>query len=320
MMVFLREAWRRLLGSVAGARHEEELAAELDAHLDLLADEHRRRGLSAAEARRAAARQFGALDATKEVYRDQRGLPALDAFVRDLRHTRRLMARAPAFYLSLVLVLGGTIALCTIIVCAVHGILLRPLPYGQAARLVRVSEITPEGGQFAVSGANYLSWREARDVFDDLALFRARTFELSGAPPERIPGALVSANLFRLLRASPHLGRAFLSQEDTFGHDAVVVISHRLWQRRFDGRADIIGTSVRVDDAPHIIVGVLAEDFEFPAARTEFAGDAVEMIVPLEWTPAMWTDRANHTWRVLGRLRDGVTLGDARQRMTAVGA
>lgn len=318
-MRVLRRLWVRFIGTLRGARRDDELSAEIDAHVQMQIEDKLRMGMSPQEARRAALVELGGIEAAKEAYRDQRGLPLIDVFLRDVRHAARRFWREPAFHLAVVLVLACTTALCIVIFSAAYAILLRPLPYTDPHRLVRVHETAPDGERWAATAGNFHAWQEQATVFEDLVAFNAQTFELRGARgPERVQGARVSARLLDALGVRPALGRTFLPGEDEAGRADVVLISHRFWMRYFDGDPRVVGKLVPVGASRKRVVGVLPAGFEFPAARSEFSGDAVEMLEPVDWSPEGRTDRGNRTWRVIGRLPEDMSLAEARQGMAIV--
>ena len=165
---------------------------------------------------------------------------------RDLRYAVRQLARSPGFTAIAVLTLALGIGANTAIFSVVNAVLLRPLPYREPERLVRINETRPDGTTNAVSYPNFLDWSRQGGEVGSLALFRTLTFTVSGdGEPARHAGALVTSGFFRVLGVEPEAGRYFAEGEDRPGADAVAVIGHGLWQRRFGGARDVVGTHPR---------------------------------------------------------------------------
>lgn len=318
-MKVLRRFLRRLSGTVLGQRDDGRIREELAEHHTLLAEEFVRAGFPLDEAQRRARLKLGATEATVEAYRDERALPVMDALTRDVRHSIRMFKHEPGLHLSVVLVLAGTIGLCTVVFGAADAILLRPLPYRDANRLVRVHETTPAGQRFAVSAATLFAWQQSIEEFQDVMAFRARTFEWQGpAVAERIQGAMVSASFLEVLGVQPFLGRVFVQGEDEAGRSNVVLVSHGFWTRHFGADANTLGQDIRLGPATYRLVGVLPPGFELPVARSEFSGELVDVFVPIDWTPDARADRDNRTWRVIARLRDRASIAQAQAATTAL--
>src|SRR5437870_3853575 len=185
--------WRRLVSVFRKQRLDRELDEELRSHLQMLVDEYLRRGMSLAEARHAALRSFGGVGQVAEAYRDQRGLPALDNFVRDVRYAGRTLARSPGFALSASGILALGIAASTTTFSLANAVLFRPLPFPDPEQLVSVFEWTPKGNREGVSPATFLDWRAQNRCFINLATSRGLDINLTGSgEPEQLGGASVS--------------------------------------------------------------------------------------------------------------------------------
>jgi putative ABC transport system permease protein len=233
--------------------------------------------------------------------------------VQDLRYAVRQLIRAPAFTAIAVLTLGLGIGANTAIFSVVNAVLLRPLPYPEPSRLVSVAEQRPNGATNVVSYPNFLDWR--RDgALESAALSRTLSLNVAGAEaPERIAGALVSADFFRVLGLVPTSGRYFLEGEDTPGRDRVAVIGHGLWQRRFGGDPSVLGRSLTVDGRPLTIVGIASPGLRYP--------EEAELWIPVSQDePALLEARGLHAYQVIGRLGAGQTLGHASARLEALAA
>src|SRR5688572_11306577 len=188
------------------------------------------------------------------------------------RVAMRLLVKQPTFTAAVVLTLALGIGATTAMFSVVYGVLLRPLPYGDADRLVRVwTTFKPSLGRGAVSAANGRDWRAENRVFEDLALVHSSpSFNFIGPrEPERLRGARVSASLFPILKVSPLLGRTFTEQENAIGNENVVVLSHGLWNRHFGGDPAIVGRAIPLNGVPTTVVGVMRPGFHYPSREFE---------------------------------------------------
>jgi putative ABC transport system permease protein len=316
-MRILRRTWKRLTGTFASARRERELAAELEAHLEMQTEDNLARGLSPAEARRQALLKFGGVESAKESYRDQRGLPQLDALAQDTRYAFRAMRKNPGFTAVAVLSLALGIAATTAIFSIVNSTLLAPLPYGDPGRLVTISL---DG---AITAPLFESFRQEARSLEQAALFVNVSLNLAGSgEPERVPAARVSAGLFNLLGAQPRLGRTFTAEEDQPGRDAVVVIGDGLWKRRFGGDPRVLGRKVIVNGVPQTIVGIMPPGFQFPDGPElpSFVGPFPPAQI---WRPmalADWerTCAGCFNFGMIARLRPGVPPEAARAELLTI--
>jgi putative ABC transport system permease protein len=241
----------------------------------------------------------------------------MHAFVRDARYAGRLLVKQPGVTLIALLTLAIGIGGNTAIFSAVDALLLRPLPYAEPDRLVKVWEKRTAEGVLAnvVAPADFLDWAQMNTVFEDMAAYTAITADLTGAgEPVRLFAAGVSPTFFDILRVRPALGRTFRREEATPGQHEVVILAHSLWQARFGSDAAAVGRKIALNGTPHEIVGVLAADFEFPDA-------AIELWAPMPLTggPTPPT-RSNHQLEVFARMKPGVTIDTARADMDRVGA
>jgi putative ABC transport system permease protein len=231
----------------------------------------------------------------------------------DLRYALRQLTRSPGFTAVAVLTLGLGIGANTAIFSVVNVVLLRPLPYPEPSRLVSVAERRPNGATNVVSYPNFLDWLKD-GAMESLALGRTLSFNVGGAEgPERVAGALVSADYFTVLGLTPTAGRYFLEGEDTPGKDRVAVIGHGLWQRHFGGDPGVLGRKVTVDGQALTIVGVAPAGFEYP--------EETELWTPISRDePDLLEARGLHAYEVIGRLRAGQTIEAATSRLQALAA
>jgi putative ABC transport system permease protein len=237
----------------------------------------------------------------------------MDTLRHDLRYAIRQLVRSPGFTAVAVLTLGLGIGANTAIFSVVNAVLLRPLPYPESSRLVSVAERRPNGATNTVAYQNFLDWRK-HGPLRSLALLRTQSFNVGGADrPERVAGALVSADYFRVLGLEPAAGRYFLDGEDSPGRDQVAVIGHGLWQRRFGSDPSAVGRTLAVDGRALTVIGVAPAGFRV-AEETEV------------WTPVSLDDprlleaRGLHAYEVIGRLGEGQTLAQVSGRLEAVAA
>jgi putative ABC transport system permease protein len=235
----------------------------------------------------------------------------LGDMVRDTRYGIRQLAKTPGFTLVAILTLALGIGATSAMFSVINGVLLRPLPYGDPDDLVRVYEVVPQYGRFSVAPASFLDWRQQNTVFERIAAVSARSTTFRGADgPERITSAAVSWDAFELLRVEPILGRGFTKDEDTPGSDAVVVLSHGMWQRRFGGDRSVLQRTISLDGRPVTIVGVMPPDFYFPARATD-------LWTPIALDPAN-ASRGGHFLLVIARMKLGVSVQQAGAEMKTI--
>ena len=239
---------------------ERELDDELNFHLEREAAQNLRDGMNADDARYSALKSFGAMERSKEECRDARGVRLLEEFLQDLRYGRRLLAKNPGFSAIAIVTLALGIGANTAIFSVVNAFLLRPLPYGDADRLVMVDS-QQRGQSMGVSFPDYEDWRRQNNVFDDLAFFNLRwNANLDfGNETETLSLTFGTANLFSTLQVAPLLGHGPTAEEA----DAVL-LSHGLWQRRFGSDPQILGRQLRIDGRSMTVSGVMPPGFRFP--------------------------------------------------------
>jgi hypothetical protein len=311
----MKEAWRRLIMFFRRRRLDAELEEELRFHLDMAAAEYQQSGMSPEEARYAARRQFGNTLRVRETAREFWGWRHLDELVGDIRLSLRMLARRRTLTLtalmSLALGIGGAVAIYTII----HSLLLRPLPYRDPDRLVTVWAALPDHPAAEVPPlSDYAAWRERNSFFEEMAALLLKTeINLTGdGPPEWLEGQKATSNLFPLLGVQPELGRSFLPGDETGGAAPVAIISHGLWQRRFNGDVRVLGKIIGIDGVGHEVIGVMPEGFGIPDPRAE-------VWTPFDLRPAAVRESPYHV-RVLARLKPGTNLRSAREMMTGLAA
>ncbi len=240
----------------------------------------------------------------------------------DLQYAARSLRKSPGFTATAILTLALGVGANSAVFSLINAVLLRPLPYAQPERLVLVWESAPFFGlrDSPVAPANYADWRARSKSFEEMGALETNRFRLAGeGSPELVEGSLVSASLFRALRTEPRLGRVFRDEEDRPGAPKVAVLSEMFWRRRFNSDTGIIGRTIRLNDAPYTIVGVLAAGTEPPAEYSDRIG---EIYAPFgsEYSEQDLANRGRHNWMVIARLRPGVSLKEGDGEMQSIGA
>ena len=296
-------------------RAEADLDDELQAFIDMAAADHVRDGATSSNARRLAVLQLGGVEQAKERVRTARHGAWLDAAGRDVRYGLRQVRRNPAFSAIAIATLALGIGGITAMFSAFDAVLIRPLPYPEADRLVMIWDAMGEKdvtSRHNATPAEWIEWRRLNTVFTDLACSQPGDVTLSGdGDPEQVPARKVTWNFWSVLDVQPAVGRVFTEDEDTKSVP-VVIISHGLWQRRFGGASDIIGRTISLNDQPYEVIGVTPRNFYFLPSRD------IDIWMPASFPPWM---RRNFTWhdaQIVARLKPGVTLQQVRESMTAL--
>jgi predicted permease len=299
---WLTSVARRLAALWRRGRLRQDLEEELGHHLALRAEHYAAEGLDADEAARAARRRFGNALALREACEDAWTFVRLETLAQDIRFALRVLAKSPGFtavaVLSLALGIGANTAMFTLL----NAMLLRPLPYPAAERLVRLTGFYPKGAVQALQE-------------------QSRTLEIAGVGPEaafnltgqgqalRVAGSAVSANLFAVLGRRAARGRTFAAGEDRPGRDRLVILGYEVWRTRFGADPSAVGRAVMVDGVAREIVGVMPPGFHFPSG-------SAQIWIPLRLDPARTEDYWGFGWMpVVARLRPSVTLADAQQEL-----
>ena len=238
----------------------------------------------------------------------------MENLVQDLRYGVRMLLQKPAFTFVVVLALAVGIGANSAIFSVVNAVLLRPLPYADPERLVMIwmdnsrINIAEDWHSFP----NYTDYRDHNEVLELIAAFNNRSFNITGSgEPERVQGAWMTTSLLPLLGVAPALGRNFSSEEEQPGKDQVVIIGHGLWQRRFGGDPNILEQTIMLNGNPRTVIGVMPEGFAFPAKDSE-------MWVPIALTQQQMAARNSIAYQVIGRIKPGVTFGQAKANLETV--
>ncbi len=244
----------------------------------------------------------------------------MENLLQDLRYAARLLARQPGFTLVAVLTLALGIGANTALFSIVNGVLLRPLPYPEPERLVWFHETQPALSQAPFSAADFLDYRIQNQSFENIAAGRPLNYNLTGAgQPERVRGAVVTSNFFSLLGVAPGLGRAFLAEEGRAGTPRVAVLRYGFWQSRFGGDPALLGKTIRLNDEPVTVVGVMPAGFTFYQGVDLWLNprNVVPEVFP-NFTGELLTNRNMHYLNVLGRLKPSWTLAAAQADIDAI--
>lgn len=303
--------WRSRLRALWNwSRQESELDEEIRFHLSEEADERAAAGLTADEARFAAKKDFGNEAWIREETREVWGWRSAERLIQDVRYGVRTMRRYQSSSAVAVLTLALGISATTAILNVVNALLLRPLPFTDANRLVVLFATSPKRGIYrdTTSFLDFSAWKDQSHAFTDAAAYRQDPFNVTGdGAPEPVMGLRASNELLSVLGVSPVIGRIFDKQEQQ-GNQAVVVISHGLWMRRYGSDPRILGRTILLNEVSHSVVGVLQPGFQFPPFHN------THVIVPVPERPC----RSCGYIRVVARLKPGVPASAAQQELDAI--
>ena len=305
----LLRGWRRLIALTHKQQLDRELDDEIAAHIELMEREGIARGLSSEAARTAAYRKFGGVEGMKETHRYRRSFMWLEALARDARYGFARVQREPGFAGVVIGVLALGIGANVAMFSVLDAVLLRPLPFAQPDRIVRVWDAPRPGITNATTTSDYFDWQSAPE-FDALSAERDIAEGLEGdRQPVRLLGKEVTAEYFKVFGVSLLMGRTWTSDEQRANSRPALVLSHAAWQTHFGGAPDILDRHPVLGGEPHDILGVLAPG-AFDRDRTAF------------WRPLTLTrdaaQRKIHWLTVHGRLKPGATYDSARQRLNAM--
>ena len=313
----LRDLLFRLRALLLRRTVDGEIDDELRFHRERQLAAYEREGLSAAEARRRLAIEFGGLGQVKESVHDAHGISWLEHLARDVRYAVRSLARTPAFTMvaaaTIALGIGANIAIFSV----VYGLLLRPLPYANPSGLIVLRETTPKVGEVSVSYPNFVDWRAGSRAFAAMSVVADLDVDLGGvSQPEMLGAEAVSSDYLPMLGVRPAIGRAFTADEDRAGTAPVAILTYALWQQRFGGDRGLVGRTITLDRKPVTVVGVLPADFR-----------GLQPISVLEPIGTWLTGNDGASERgsrgdttVVARLAAGATIDSARAEMDGIAA
>ncbi len=312
-MTWLRIFSARLRGLFRKRHLDKDLDSELLTHLEMLTEQNIRKGMTPDEAQHAARREFGGVEQTKELYRDQRSIQFLDALAQDLRFAVRGLGKRPGFAMVAILTLALGIGSTTAVFSVVDRILFRSLPYPHDERLVSFGDKAPFEPNEFVLGPDYVDWRKAQTPFESVTSFvpGGADCDLTEQNPFRLKCALVEATFLPTFEIQPFLGRNFTSDEDRPNAPRVALISYGLWRSRFASDRNLPGRTISLDRRPTVVVGVLPEQFEMPNLGHD------DILVPAALDGS--TDRGPNARQVIlrafARLKPGITIKQAAAAM-----
>ena len=307
----------RLRALIFRAREERELEEEIRFHIDMEAEQQRKRGIDAAEATRLGMIAFGSVERIKEDVRDARGTRFLEESAGDVSWSLRTLRRSPRFAIVAVLTLALGIGGTTAVFSAVNAVLLEPLPYAQPGQLVRLYQYKdghPDAPTY-VTDAHFRAFQRDLASFSALAAvydYSDHGADIGGAgSAERIHTLPITARYFDVLRVKPFLGRSFEESDDRGA--PLVILSNALWKRHFASDPAVIGQTLDMDGVPRTIVGVMPDGFSDPVSGS------IDAWLPTEIDPTDLSPR-NHYLTVMGRLAPGIEIDRARAELKALDA
>ncbi|MGA2738766.1 MAG: ABC transporter permease [Bryobacteraceae bacterium] len=320
----LRRGWdifrMRLRSVTRRNRVEEDLDKELRFHLDQQLSENLAAGMPPAEAHRAALRKLGGVTQIQEECRDMRRTDYIENLSRDLRYALRSLRKSPAFTAVILLTLALSIGANSAIFSVIDGVLLRPLPYPDADRIVRVFFHSASYPRFPLNPFDFRDFRARNRSFESLAGFTRADLQLSGTgQPERFTGFAVTAGFFHTLGLHPARGHEFTANNEVPGNQMQAILSDRLWRNRFAADPNILGRKITLDSQPFTVVAVMPPGTEHPG--NEYNGVAHGETVDVWWPFAFRGDaahRGSHYLEAIGRLKPGVTSRQAQAEMGAL--
>src|SRR5262245_35652292 len=316
-MEMLSKFRTRLCALLRKSEMERELDDELRFHIEQQTEQNIRMGMNPEEARDAARKAFGGVEQAKERSRDARGLRWIEDLWQDLRYGVRMLIKNPGFAIISALTLALGIGANSAIFSVVNAVLLNPFAYPEANQIMFLSNYIlsrPEDSR-SVAYPNFLDWQKQQTVFTHLAAARNQTFNLTGGDePVQVNGAIISPEAFPLLAVPPFLGRVFTEQDSRLDSARTVVLSYAFWRRRFGGENSVIGRTLLLDNHVYTVIGVMPPRFKFWWAEV--------------WAPyGLFENEPSVTNRnfgignaVVGRLKPGVTIAQARAEMSAIAA
>jgi predicted permease len=304
-MSFLSGWWRRITRGREAGDLEHGLDEEVRFHIDQQIEKNMRQGMTPDDARRAAFVRFGGVEGSKEQVRDEFRPALLQDFARDMKIGARRLWRAKGFAVVAVMTIGLGTGAATAVFSVVNDVLLRPLPYPASDHLVLLYQLDKNGRKSRnVSGPNVDDWQTMTHSFAGIARMASwgPTPAASGEQSTMAVTGLVSKEFFDVIGVHPIIGRAFIDAEQKVGAPPVAIISRSLWRRAMESRTDLGATPLRIGGGMYTVVGVMPEGFDFP--------DGTGIWLPGE-SIAQSKSRTAHNYRVVARLRDGVSLESA---------
>jgi putative ABC transport system permease protein len=297
----------------------DDIDEEMRLHVELETEANIERGMKPEDARRSALRTFGNLGSIRDTAYAIRGGGMIETLLQDIRYGARVLAKHRAFTVVAVLTLALGIGANTAIFSVVNELLLRPLPFRDADRLVMLWEVTPEGRhQNTTSRANFLAWREQSKSFEGMAAFSDQRLNLTGAgEPEEVAVQFATPNLFQVLGVEPILGRRLTEDDGRADAAPVAVLSYGLWQRRFGADPRIVGKPITLNSVPFTVVGVLPQGFQWHIRSRSGTSRPAEIWTALDM-PTEGSGMRGRFLSTVARLKQGVTPEQAEAEMKTI--
>src|SRR5580658_7116730 len=312
-----RNLFRVLTGR---GKFEDGMSEELRFHMEQFADDLVSRGVSPEEAARLARIEFGSLHNVKSDCREARGLQLMDELLRELRYSTRLLRKTPGFTVTALLTLAICLGANLTIFAVMESILLRPLPFPEAGRLVTMFNTYPKAGveRDGSSITNYYERRGHIPAFASLSLYSHGASIIGEAgSTERAQLTFVSAEFFTTLGVGPAFGRAFTEAETTYKTNNVAILTDVFWRQRFHGDPNAIGRQIRVDGVPKTVIGILPPSFRFLSSEAR-------LYLPFASSPEDRAPSERHSGgnskQLIARLKPGATLEQAQSQIDAQNA
>jgi predicted permease len=304
-------------------RRYDDLSVSIHEHIEERTEELIEEGMARGQAEQKARREFGNVTLIQERSREIWQWAMLESILADTKYAARQMRKSLTFTITCVLTLALGVGANTAIFSIINTVLLHPLPYYNPNRLVLVSENMPQEGSsdVGVSAQEYLDYQHQNHVSSEVAAFETTGFNLTGiGHPERINAAQISATALPLLGVTPELGRNFTSEEDRYGSNHVVLLSHSLWQDRYGADPGILGKAIPLDETPYTVVGVMPASFRFPLDAAP-PSERASLWLPMAFTPSV-LDPNNRTMEFgvgfIGSLKPGLTPQQAQSDMNQI--
>ena len=320
-----RRRWLFRLAFFSARRARQEMDEEIAFHLATRAEEFARRGMSRDEAMAEAVRRFGGDPATFDAARRRLYQSAarredrmrlhdqLEAFRQDVRYALRGIRARPGFAAAIIFTIALGVGANTTIFSVVNAVLLRPLPYDDASRVVVVWNHWPGWPRTWLSAPEVYDYAGQTEVFESFTAYTSGSVNLTGdGEPERVVGGIIDAKALPVLGVRPLLGRNMTAEEDAPNGPSVVLLSYDLWARRFGASPAVVGRQILLNGSSYLVIGVLPKAFRLP---TEFTGDHAQLFLPLRLGPPNENDRGSHGFLAAARLRPGVSPTRAEARV-----
>jgi putative ABC transport system permease protein len=308
---------RRIANLFHRSKLDQEIEAELRAHIEMRTADNIAAGMSLEEARRQAVLRFGSRAAMKERVIAADLQMFLDSLWQDLCYELRMLRKSPGFATVAVLTLALGIGANTAVFSMLNRVLLRPLPYRDPAHLVWVTQFAPRMDSTTVPAATFLAWRNWSHSFQDVAAYVDHlcdgNFSSSGEPVRLDRCAEVTPNFFSVLGIQPALGRGFLPSEGLPGGPETMILSDTFWHRRFGADRAVLGRTVELDGVDYTVVGVLPASYEHPGVLIPDAFVALRLPSKPDWR-----ERESDDMSVIARLKSGATIEAARAELNAI--